>query len=428
MKTLYLDLIGGISGDMFLGALIDLGISPDNLISKLKSLPLKGWSLSAKQIEKNGIIGTHVDIHIPSEHLLTHEQEHHSHNAHENDHNHHQPHEHHGFTEIKQIIENSDLSAWVKEHSINLFRRIGEEEAKIHGKTLETIHFHEVGAIDSIIDLVGASIGLELLGKPQVQAKYPVDGNGFTHCAHGIIPIPVPATLAILGTRSVPITQCEEESEMITPTGAAILAEFVTSFGPMKNLTSKKIGISFGARTLKTRPNMLRAILGESLEMSPIMQSPSYQTDQVELLQTNLDDTTPEILGYVMEQALSKGALDIWYTPIQMKKSRPAVELSLLCKIQDSNKMINLILTETSSIGVRHFSVERCKLHHKLLGINTKYGFIPIKVSYKDGKILHIKPEYEICRILALKHNLPIQDIINEGIKNSNFSKESLNQ
>ena len=228
---------------MFLGALIDLGISPDNLISKLKSLPLKGWSLSAKQIEKNGIIGTHVDIHIPSEHLLTHEQEHHSHNAHENDHNHHQPHEHHGFTEIKQIIENSDLSAWVKEHSINLFRRIGEEEAKIHGKTLETIHFHEVGAIDSIIDLVGASIGLELLGKPQVQAKYPVDGNGFTHCAHGIIPIPVPATLAILGTRSVPITQCEEESEMITPTGAAILAEFVTSFGPMKNLTSKKIGI-----------------------------------------------------------------------------------------------------------------------------------------------------------------------------------------
>ena len=246
MKTLYLDLIGGISGDMFLGALIDLGISPDNLISKLKSLPLKGWSLSAKQIEKNGIIGTHVDIHIPSEHLLTHEQEHHSHNAHENDHNHHQPHEHHGFTEIKQIIENSDLSAWVKEHSINLFRRIGEEEAKIHGKTLETIHFHEVGAIDSIIDLVGASIGLELLGKPQVQAKYPVDGNGFTHCAHGIIPIPVPATLAILGTRSVPITQCEEESEMITPTGAAILAEFVTSFGPMKNLTSKKIGISFG--------------------------------------------------------------------------------------------------------------------------------------------------------------------------------------
>ena len=170
MKTLYLDLIGGISGDMFLGALIDLGISPDNLISKLKSLPLKGWSLSAKQIEKNGIIGTHVDIHIPSEHLLTHEQEHHSHNAHENDHNHHQPHEHHGFTEIKQIIENSDLSAWVKEHSINLFRRIGEEEAKIHGKTLETIHFHEVGAIDSIIDLVGASIGLELLGKPSKKA------------------------------------------------------------------------------------------------------------------------------------------------------------------------------------------------------------------------------------------------------------------
>lgn len=426
MKTLYLDIVGGISGDMFLAALIDVGVPQDALKGELQKLHLDGWHLHTERRIVQGISGTHLDVHQHEhehehEHVHAHEEPHHHEHSHDHGHGHEHSHghshgqahghgPHRGFTEIRHLIESSGLSAWVKERAVSLFLKIGTAEAKIHGKTLDTIHFHEVGALDSIVDIVGACIALELLEKPRVLACRPTDGTGYVHCAHGKMPIPVPATLAILGASGVPLSQCEEDSEMITPTGAAILAEFVESFGPMQDIVAKKIGYGFGTRVLKTRPNMLRVVLGESAagEKAP----EDWQTDQVELLQTNLDDSTPESLGYVLERALELGALDAWHTPVQMKKSRPAVELSILCNASQLAQLSNLIFTETGSIGVRHYPVSRFKLRRETVEVATVYGPVPVKITRSGGKILHAKPEYEACRALAREKGVALQEIL----------------
>lgn len=431
MNTLYLDLVGGMSGDMFLGTLLDLGVSLESLKAGLEQLHLPGYHLHAQSVNVGGIAGTRLEVHChdhpptsedlahPSHvHEHTHEHEHeHEHHHHDHEHahthEHEHTHEHRGFTEIKTLIENSSLSAWVKQHALALFLKIGTAEAKIHGKTLETIHFHEVGAIDSIVDIVGACIGLELLGKPRVLASLPTDGTGYTLCAHGRIPLPVPATLAILGARAVPISQCEETSEMITPTGAAILAEFVESFGPMQHLVAEKVGISFGSRTLQTRPNMLRSIWGQTQSTSRTSATPlPYEEDTVELVQTNLDDTTAEVLGYVMERAFALGALDVWHTPIQMKKGRPAVEFSLLCHPAQLEDLVHLIFTETGSIGIRHTPFERFKLSRQTVEVQTEFGPLPVKVTRSATQTFHAKPEYEACRRLAIEKGIPLQQVI----------------
>ena len=394
---LYLDLIGGISGDMFLAGLLNLGLSLDKLEQQLQCLNLPGWHIHASPTIVNGLTGMHLDVHC-HEHIHEHHEDSGSH------HNHH--HEHRGFTDIKHLIENSSLSPWVKQHAINIFLRIGNAEAKIHGKTLETIHFHEVGAIDSIIDIVGACIGLEILGKPEVLASHPTDGTGFTHCAHGQIPIPVPATLAILGNRGIAIAQCDEPAEMITPTGAGILAEFVKSFGKMDGIIAEKIGYSFGSRTLKTRPNMLRLVLG-----SAVIENQT-SSDTVELIQTNIDDCTPEILGYVMERAFSLGALDVWHTPIQMKKNRPGVELSLLCQSDIVEVLTELIFKETGTLGIRQQSIKRIVLDRETSVVTSPYGEISIKTAKFKGKTIQNKPEFEDCRKIAIKTNTPLRDIV----------------
>lgn len=426
MKTLYLDLVGGISGDMFLAALIDVGVPQDVLNRELQKLGLDGWHLHTERRIVQGISGIHLDVHQHGhshehDHPHGHEELHHHEHDHDHGHGHEHSHEHshgeayghaphRGFTEIRRIIESSELSPWVKERAVSLFLKIGTAEAKIHGKTLDTIHFHEVGALDSIVDIVGACIALELLGRPGVLASRPTDGTGYVHCAHGKMPIPVPATLAILGAAGVPLSQCEEDSEMITPTGAAILTEFVESFGPMQDIVAKKIGYGFGSRALKTRPNMLRVVLGERSggEKTP----EDWETDRVELLRTNLDDSTPECLGYVLERALELGALDAWHTPIQMKKSRPAVELSILCNASQLAEFTRLLFTETGSIGVRHYPVSRFKLRRETVEVTTVYGPVPVKITRSGGKILHAKPEFEACRALSREKGVPLQEIL----------------
>lgn len=414
MKTLYLDLVGGISGDMFLAALIDLGVSEEALNHELQKLGLEGWRIRTESRNVQGICGTHLDVLTPHDHDHDHGHSHshgHSHeHGHSHSHGHPHEHEHRGFTEIRQLIESSALSAWVKGRAVSIFLKIGTAEAKIHGKTLDTIHFHEVGALDSIIDIVGACIALELLGKPRLMAGHPVDGSGFIHCAHGKMPVPVPATLAILGARGVTLSQCEEDSEMITPTGAGILAEFVELFGPMRGIAAEKIGYGFGSRTLKTRPNMLRAVLGASTASAE--RAHDWESDRVELLQTNLDDTTPELLGHVLERALELGALDAWHTPIQMKKSRPAVELSILCDASQLSLFADLLFSETGTIGVRHYPASRFKLARQRMEIQTEYGVIPVKVSRSGSKILNAKPEFEACRALAKAQGIPLRELL----------------
>ena len=262
MKTLYLDIFSGIAGDMFIGALIDLGVDTDKLERELEKLKLEGFHLHIARRQKSGIEGVKFDVHLADDSMTHH---------HEHDHAHHHEHHHHhddsrNFSEIKKLISRSKLSAWVKQKSIAVFQRIAEAEGKIHGLPPEEVHFHEVGAVDSIVDIVGACIALEMLGKPRVLAAPVVEGTGWIDCAHGRFPVPAPATLAILGARGIGVTQCDEPHELVTPTGAALLAEFVESFGPMENLAAEKIGFGLGTRENKTRPNVLRAVLGAAVQ------------------------------------------------------------------------------------------------------------------------------------------------------------------
>ena len=319
MKTLYLDIFSGISGDMFVGALIDLGVDAGALERQLAGLHLGGYHLHVGRKLSAAMEGVKFDVHLTDAHEHDHDHHHHddhghSHgheNAHAHEHAH--SHEHTGdsghrrnFKEIKKLIAESSLSDWVKQRAVSVFERIAVAEGHVHGLPAAEVHFHEVGAVDSIVDIVGACIGLEVLGKPRVLAGPAVDGTGWIDCAHGRFPIPAPATLHILGARGIPITQCDEPHELITPTGAALLAEFAESFGPMQGLTATKIGLGLGSRENKTRPNVLRAILGDAA--TPAVTGTAgndWETDTIAVLETNLDDINAEILGhFVVEQAL----------------------------------------------------------------------------------------------------------------------------
>ena len=322
MKTLYLDIFSGISGDMFIGALIDLGADARQLERELQKLKLGGYHLHVAREQKSGIAGVKFDVHLEEvrsakcevrEHGHEHHHEHDSHHASRITHQERHHDEERTFAEIKKLIAKSKLSAWVKEKSIAVFQRLAEAEGKIHGRPPEKVHFHEVGAVDSIVDIVGACLALELLGKPRVLAAPVVEGTGWVDCAHGRFPVPAPATLAILGARGIGVTQCDEPHELVTPTGAALLAEFVENFGPMQSLVAGKIGFGLGTRDHQTRPNVLRAVLGKcdacrvtgGVVRGAVSRHPSlvtrhpldWETDRVTVLETNLDDVSGEILG-----------------------------------------------------------------------------------------------------------------------------------
>jgi len=304
------------------------------------------------------------------------------------------------------LIQQSAVSPWVKERAIAVFARIARAEGKIHGKPAEQVHFHEVGAVDSIIDIVGGCVALELLGRPRVVAAPVTEGHGFIQCAHGRFPIPAPATLAILGERGVSIHQCDEPHELVTPTGAAILAEFVEEFGPFRGLVPEKIGYGLGQRNNRTRPNVLRAVLGTSeVERS----SNDWETDTIAVLETNLDDISAELLGHVVERAFAAGALDVFHTSIQMKKNRPGVLLTILCQFSDQDSFTELLLRETTALGVRRSAAERRKLKRAIQTVQTVYGPIEVKLGQLNGKTIQASPEFESCRKVAEEKNVPLK-------------------
>jgi uncharacterized protein (TIGR00299 family) protein len=425
MKTLYLDIFSGISGDMFIGALIDLGADVRRLERELKKLKLGGYHLHVARKQKSGIAGVKFDVHLTD----AHEHHHGHHPDHSHDHHHHD--ENRTFEEIKKLIGRSKLSAWVKKKSVAVFQRIAEAEGKIHGRPPEKVHFHEVGAVDSIVDIVGACIALELLGKPRVLAAPVVEGTGWVDCAHGRFPVPAPATLAILGARGIGVTQCDEPHELVTPTGAALLAEFVENFGPMQNLVAEKIGFGLGTRDHQTRPNVLRATLGESrAEQSSLRSAPprsrgsraksaerDWEMDKITVLETNLDDVSGEILGHFVETALTAGALDVFYTPIQMKKNRPGVLLTVLCAETDADKFSELILRETSAFGVRRTLAERRKLWREFIRVKTPLGEVTVKIGRLNGKVVQAAPEFESCKKLAVRAKIPLKRIYEAALK-----------
>jgi uncharacterized protein (TIGR00299 family) protein len=428
MKTLYLDIFSGISGDMFVGALMDLGVDAHKFEHELEKLPLDGYHLHVSRGQKSGIAGTKFDVHLSDDHGH-HDHDHHDHeHGHEEKHSHQHGHSHshahgheehhHGenrtFGEIKQLISKSALSDWVKKKSIAVFQRIADAEGAIHGKPPEQVHFHEVGAVDSIVDIVGGCIALEMLGKPRVLAAPVVEGVGWINCAHGRFPIPAPATLAILGARGAAVTQCDEPQELVTPTGAALLAEFAETFAPMRGLAAEKIGFGLGTRDNKTRPNVLRAVLGTENLKSELH---DWETDTIAVLETNLDDVSAEILGDFVERAFAAGALDVFHTPIQMKKNRPGVLLTILCAEGDVDKFSEMILRETSAFGVRRHLAERRKLRREFTTVKTPFGEVTVKLGNLDGKVVQAAPEYESCKKVAEQAKVPLKEAYEAALK-----------
>ncbi|MGO8699332.1 MAG: nickel pincer cofactor biosynthesis protein LarC [Limisphaerales bacterium] len=416
MKTLYLDTFSGMSGDMFVGAMLDLGVGLDALTAELRKLSLSGYHLHASRVKRQEIDGVKFDVHLESDHEHDHEDD--RHHEHEHGHDHHQHgHEHHGhehkhehgrtYQDIATLIAASGLSEWVKTKSIAVFYRLAVAEGKIHGRPAAEVHFHEVGAVDSMVDIVGGCAALEILGKPRVLAGPAIDGTGWIDCAHGRFPIPAPATLEVLAARGVPISQCEEPHELITPTGAALLAELAESFGPMQGLVPSRIGCGVGGRENHTRPNILRAILGETSAAA----AHDWEIDTVAVLETNIDDSTPEVLGNFIDKAMAAGALDVSYTPVQMKKNRPGARLSVLCAPAEADRFSEMILRQTSAFGLRRWLTERRKLRREFQEARTPYGVVTVKIGWLDGKVVQRAPEYESCRKRAEEHNAPLQAV-----------------
>ncbi len=423
MKTLYLDIFSGLSGDMMVGALLDLGVDFHRLEHELEELGLEGFHLHVWRGERAHIAGTKFDVHLGHEHHEHHEHQHrhgHQHQAHQHqaerlhgdepeehahahgptgeDHDHDEREAARTFADIRELIHRSALSDWVKQKAVAVFQRVAVAEGKIHGQKPEEVHFHEVGAVDSIIDIVGSCLALDWLGRPRVLAGPVVEGSGWIQCAHGRFPLPAPATLEILAARRIPISQCDEPQELLTPTGAALLAELAESFGPMQGLIPIRVGYGLGTRDNRTRPNVLRAVLCES---GGAVSGHDWDTDTVAVLQTNLDDTNAELLGGFVEKALAQGALDVFHTPIHMKKSRPGVLLSLLCPESEADRFSELILRETTAFGVRRHLTERRKLRREFTTVRTPYGEVILKLGKLDGQIVQAAPEYESCQRLA---------------------------
>jgi len=394
MKTLYFDCFSGISGDMTLSALVDLGVDKDLLISELQKLNVPGWKIEFSEVAKHGIQVKHLEV-VLDEPEHSHFHLHHLLGKHE--------HVHRNMTDIASLIDNSSISARAKDLAKRIFMRLAVAEAKVHGTTPDKVHFHEVGAVDSIIDIVGAAICLDLLSPGRICASVLRDGYGFTKCQHGTIPIPVPAVVEMLAARGVSFHQLDIEGELMTPTGAAIILEVSESFGPMPEMKITKIGQGAGKKELPI-PNVLRVIWGETVEAAT--------STSITIIETNIDDTTPEILGYVMDKLFEAGAKDVYFTPIYMKKHRPATQLNVICDEAQVPRMEQILFTETSTIGLRKFQAGRTCLPREIVKVTTPYGDVQAKkVSF--GSATRIALEYDDACRLAKEKNIPLIEIYN---------------
>lgn len=435
MKVLYLDCISGISGDMTVGALTDLGVKPSTFEWELSKLDIGDFHMHFERKQSQGIEGVKFGIHEGATHTHAqdeeshgHEHRHHEHgeecsheshgsqeshgHGHGHEHHHHGHEETHGRThaEIRALIGKSDLTDFVKKHALGIFQRIAVAEGKIHGVAPEKVAFHEIGALDSIADIVLACVGIEQLGVEKIFVSPLGEGRGWIECAHGKFPIPSPATLEILA--GIPLSQIDEEFEFITPTGAAIVAEFGASFGLMPQIKVEKIGYGLGTRQLPHRPNVLRAVIGEIDEKSG-----GYETDTITRIETNIDDLSPEITGAAMDKLFAAGALDVFFTSIQMKKNRPAIQLTALCENADVPKIADLIFAETTSFGVRMDQVSRLKLDRKFETVKTEFGEVTVKLGLKGGKVIQVAPEYESVRAASEKSGASLRAIFEAARK-----------
>lgn len=369
---------------MCLGALIDAGVPIKKLESELRKIPIKGWDLASKNVKRAGLKATKADVVQSLKFKVKNSRK---------------------WKDIKNIITASSLSEDIKQKGLKIFKRLFDAEAKVHGERLDNAHLHELGAIDCIIDIFGTIIGLEILGIEKVCASSVNTGSGFVKTAHGVLPVPAPATAELL--KGIPIYSDGTGFELTTPTGAVILKELSSSFGPLPEMSVERIGIGAGNKDLKDRANVLRIFIGEFSGINT-----QHSSSTITVIETNIDDMNPQIYEYVMERLFNSGALDVYLTQAMMKKNRPGIKLTALCRNEDKEKLMNILFKETTTIGLRFYEVQRETLEREIKTINTKFGSIKFKISRKNGKIIKKNPEYEDCKKIAKKLKIPLIDLL----------------
>jgi len=448
MRIAYLECFSGISGDMFLGALIDAGVSPEVFQKTVQALGVDA-RLEISRVDRSGISATKVDViaagekelpreefwakqseHAqPHEHGHTHHQHHHDDHGqkhHHHDHDHHEhghqhnhghahqhshSHSHRGLKEIRQIIGQAAISKSAKKQAIRIFEQLGAAEARVHNTDIEKIHFHEVGAVDAIVDIVCAAVGAETLEVDEWICSPLNVGGGMIQCAHGTFPVPAPATLELL--KNAPVYSGEIQKELVTPTGAAIvsvLAGRYSAFPGMKTLNS---GYGAGTRDFKGFPNVVRLSVGEARQEI----ATAATAEAISVLEASIDDMNPQLFGYVMDKALEAGALDVYGASVQMKKNRPGMLLTVLCRSEDREKLAKLLFSETTTLGVRMREEQRAVLKRRHTSVSTRWGEVRVKVANLNGTVSNYAPEYEDCRRIAEAQGIPLKTVMQEAIK-----------
>ena len=385
MRTLYFDCFAGASGDMILGALIGVGVDPRELKEQLSLLNVSGYEISFETVDRSGISATRALVHTAHEHAHRH------------------------LSHILKIINGSRLKDSVKERASLVFKRLGEAEARIHNVPVERIHFHEVGALDAIIDVVGACVGFELLGVERFVCSELHVGSGMVEMAHGRFPIPPPAVAELL--KNATVYSSDIKGELVTPTGAAIISTVCQEFGPLPKMKIERTGYGAGTREYQNFPNVLRLMIGHD-------ETVDSGEEHLVIVETNIDDMSPQIYEHVMERAFELGAKDCYLMPVQMKKNRPGVIVSILCQRSELDAMCELLLTETTTLGVRFHEVRRRALEREIVKVETEFGAIDVKVARLNGHVIKAMPEYEQCRGAARERGVALQ-IVEQAARDS---------
>jgi pyridinium-3,5-bisthiocarboxylic acid mononucleotide nickel chelatase len=440
MRIAYLECFSGMSGDMFLGALVDAGVAPQTLETTVAALNV-GARLEISRVVRSGISAAKVDVWVDGEKDLPreeyweqrrrqrgHEHAHDSQHEHEHSHSHAgeisraavpAPHEHEpehshgrGLTEIRQIISAAAISGNAKKTAISIFEALGRAEAKIHNTSIESVHFHEVGAVDAMVDIVCAAVGAEALGVDEIVCSPLNVGGGMVKCAHGTFPVPAPATVELLA--NAPVYSSGIQAELVTPTGAAIIQTLASRFGTFPEMKIDRSGYGAGSRDFPGHPNVLRLTIGESVSDALAANTAS---ETITVLEANIDDLNPQVFGYVMDRLFDECALDAFGIPVQMKKNRPGMLLTVLCKPEDASKFTQLIFAETTTLGVRRREESRWTLARRWENVETQWGAVRIKIASMNGTVTNYAPEYDDCRRIATEHHVPLKTVMQEAAR-----------